>query len=109
MTFPNAALRAPRVCALVVLAGCAGAPPAPPLDSGIDLANLDRSVRPQDDLYRFVSGTWLRHTETPADRSNYGSFTKLAEKAEGDLRAIIEEVSTSAGHAPGSDEQKVAD
>jgi hypothetical protein len=34
-------------------------PPALPLKSGLDLGAFDRSVRPQDDLYRFVGGTWL--------------------------------------------------
>jgi putative endopeptidase len=107
--FLSGATRATIMCVLVVTAGCAGEPPAPPLSSGISLANFDTSVRPQDDLFRFVNGTWLKNTEIPADKSNYGAFTALADKAERDLRAIIEEVSTRTGHAPGSDEQKVAD
>ncbi|MGH8481694.1 MAG: M13 family metallopeptidase [Nevskiaceae bacterium] len=108
MTLLTGASRAILMCALVVLAGCAGAPPAPPLGSGVELANIDRSVRPQDDFYRHVNGAWLKDTEIPADRSNYGTFTKLAEKAEQDLRAIIEE-SAAAQAAPGTDPRKVGD
>lgn len=47
------------------------------LRSGLDLDGFDRSVRPQDDLYRFAGGTWLAKTEIPADRSNFGTFSKL--------------------------------
>lgn len=32
---------------------------SPSLKSGVDLVNLDRTVRPQDDLFRYVNGTWL--------------------------------------------------
>ena len=108
-TILTGAVRASLLAIVVVAATCSGAPPAPPLNSGIDIANLDTAVRPQDDLFRFVNGTWLKNTEIPADRSNYGSFTKLAEQAERDLRAIIEESAGKSGHAAGSDQQKVAD
>ncbi|NVJ49453.1 MAG: peptidase M13 [Gammaproteobacteria bacterium] len=79
------------------------------LKSGVILDNFDRSVRPQDDLFRFVNGTWLKTTEIPADKSNYGSFTVLADKAQEDLRAIIEESAAAKDLAKGSDEQKVGD
>lgn len=58
--------------------------------SGIDLSTLDRSVRPQDDLYRFANGGWLDRTGIPPDRVSYGTFIELAERAELDLRRIIE-------------------
>ena len=105
----NGAARATVLGSIVVIAACSSAPVAPPLDSGIALANFDTAVRPQDDFFRYVNGTWLKNTEIPADRSNYGTFTKLAEKAESDLKAIIEEASAKSDHAAGSDSQKVAD
>jgi putative endopeptidase len=108
-TFLSGATRATVTCILVVAAGCAGEPPAPPLSSGVSLANFDTGVRPQDDLFRFVNGAWLKNTEIPADKSDYGAFTALADKAERDLRAIIDEVSTRTDLAAGSDEKKVAD
>jgi len=78
------------------------------LISGIDTANFDSNVRPQDDLFRAVNGKWLAEFELPADKSNYGSFTKLAEQARVDVKAIIDEASS--GSAPkGSDAQKVGD
>ena len=78
------------------------------LKSGVYLQNLDKSVRPQDDFYRHINGGWLATAQIPADRSNYGTFTKLQEDAERDLRDILEEAVKSKA-APGSDAQKVGD
>ncbi|MBK9475525.1 MAG: peptidase M13 [Tetrasphaera sp.] len=82
----------------------------PSLRSGLDLASLDRSVRPQDDLFSFVNGGWVAAHEIPADRGRYGTFDILREQAEQDVRAIVEEVAaTSAGSAPGSVARSVGD
>ena len=78
------------------------------LKSGVYLQNLDKSVRPQDDFYRHINGGWLATAQIPADRSNYGTFTKLQEDAERDLRDILEAAVKSKA-APGSDAQKVGD
>ena len=78
----------------------AAEPVAPTLASGIDLANFDRTVRPQDDFYRYVNGTWLAKTEIPADKNNYGAFTILQDQAEKNLHAIAEEAAR-AGSATG--------
>ncbi len=82
--------------------------PAGILKSGVYQQNLDKSVRPQDDFYRHINGGWLATMQIPADRSNYGTFTKLQEDAERDLRDILEEAAKSKA-APGSDAQKVGD
>ena len=79
------------------------------LKSGIELSNVDQSIRPQDDFYRYVNGTWLDKTEIPADKSSYGSFTALRDKARLDVLEIIEEMSKREDLEPGSDEQKVRD
>jgi putative endopeptidase len=83
-------------------------PVAPPLASGIDITAFDKSVRPQDDFFRYVNGAWLDKTPIPADKPSYGSFEVLFDKAEVDLRAIVEE-SGKAGGAPGSDARKIGD
>jgi putative endopeptidase len=77
---------------------------------GVDTTNFDRSVRPQDDFYRFVNGTWLEETEIPADRSRYGTFDELREASEQALREIVGETAADpARQRAGSDAQKVAD
>jgi len=76
--------------------------------SGVTLANFDKSVRPQDDFYRYVNGAWLAKTEIPADKSNYGTFTKLADDVELNLKAIVAEAA-AAGAAKGTDQQLIGD
>jgi len=83
--------------------------PEPQLRSGLDLTGFDRSVRPQDDLYRFVGGGWLAKTEIPADRSNYGSFSILDDQAREEVKQLIVVASTLANRTMGSDAQKVGD
>ena len=80
-----------------------------PLASGIDQAFLDKTVRPQNDLFRATNGLWLTQTEIPADRSEYGAFAILAEKAENDLREIIEKCAVSDYTFSGSERQRVGD
>jgi putative endopeptidase len=76
--------------------------------SGIDMATFDKTIRPQDDFYRYVNGKWLDRTPIPADKASYGSFDILFDKTETDLRAIVEATGKSGG-APGSDAQKIGD
>src|SRR5438093_2057932 len=40
-----------------------------PLASGIDTGGMDKTVRPQDDFYRYVNGRWLDQTEIPPDKA----------------------------------------
>jgi len=101
------------VLCLFILAGCGGptsdvaAPTV--LTSGIDRSNMDLSVRPQDDFYSYVNGTWLETTEIPADRTTTGVFRDLRESAREDVLAIIQNLAAEPDLAPGTDEQKVAD
>ncbi|KID57923.1 peptidase M13 [Pseudoalteromonas luteoviolacea] len=98
------------------LVGCSEQPQTQPaaeivqqqtLSSGIELANIDSSIRPQDDFYRHVNGKWLARTEIPADKSNYGSFTELNEKSQAALKVILESAAQDASATPGSDEYKL--
>ncbi|WP_040159552.1 M13 family metallopeptidase [Mobilicoccus massiliensis] len=72
---------------------------APGLRSGLDLSAIDAAVRPQDDLFGHVNGTWLARTAIPADKGRYGEFDILAEKAREDVRALLDEVGQEAGEA----------
>ncbi|MCX6455427.1 MAG: peptidase M13 [Actinobacteria bacterium] len=76
--------------------------------SGIDLKHLKPSVRPQDDLYRHVNGTWIDSAEIPADRSSDGAFYRLYEQAELHVRQIIEDLSAQSS-TPKSIPQKIGD
>ena len=74
--------------------------------SGLDLTHLDTSARPQDDLYGHVNGGWLRDHVMPPDRATDGAFRTLADQAERDVRAIVEQAA-AADAEPGSLEQKI--
>ena len=88
----------------------AAPPPAPrPPVSGIELAAFDKTVRPQDDLFQHVNGGWLKTTEIPADKSSYGAFDILFDKAQADLKNIVEEASKSITKTVGSEAQKIGD
>ncbi len=76
--------------------------------SGINLSHLKSSVRPQDDLYRHVNGSWIDQAIIPNDRSSDGAFYALYQQAEAQVREIIEEAAAS-NSAPGSISAKIGD
>lgn len=76
--------------------------------SGIDLSNIDASVRPQDDLYQHVNGTWLKSTEIPDDRPLEGTFTALRDGSELAVKEIIEDAAARGAESTGI-EQKIGD
>ena len=77
--------------------------------SGIDPASLDRSVRPQDNLFRFVNGTWLDTTEIPADRARFGSFDLLREQSTARVHELIEEAAADLTAEAGTPRRQVGD
>jgi putative endopeptidase len=80
-----------------------------PLKSGVDRAQMDPAVRPQDDFFRYVNGGWLARTQIPADHTSIGSFVDLRDEAERNVRTLIDETSKSANRAPGSAAQQIGD
>ncbi len=79
------------------------------LKSGIDLDNLDPSIRPQDDLFRFVNGRWLDTTEIPGDRARFGTFDILREESMSRVRDLIEEAAADTEAPTGSPSRQVGD
>lgn len=76
--------------------------------SGIALSNIDFSVRPQDDLYQHVNGTWLKSTDIPDDRPLEGTFTALRDGSELAVKEIIEDAAGRGTESTGI-EQKIGD
>ena len=77
------------------------------LGSGIDLENIDQSVRAQDDFFYHINGKWLERTEIPGDKSNYGSFTALYEQSQAALKKVMEAAAKNTTAEAGSDEAKL--
>ncbi|MBT9596071.1 MAG: M13 family metallopeptidase [Vitreoscilla sp.] len=74
--------------------------------AGLDTAGFDPSVRAQDDLFRAANGGWLKNTEIPADKPEYGTFIQLRDLSDKRVRAIVDELATRQ-YPKGSVEQKV--
>nr|WP_223826919.1 M13-type metalloendopeptidase [Undibacterium aquatile] len=96
-----------------MIAGAASTSAAEPakvasLQSGIDVQYNDKSVKPQEDFYRHVNGTWLKNAQIPSDRSSAGAFMDLREAVVPRLHAIIDALA-KAKNASGSDAQKISD
>ena len=96
--------RAP-VIAAILLAAAAGAQ----VRSGLDVASFDRSVRPQDDLFRHVNGRWLATIDVPSDRVTYGTFAELTDRTDADLQSIVEAVIARPSRPQGTPAQQIAD
>ena len=55
-----------------VIEQVAQAPSKPVLGTyGIATENMDLSVKPGDNFFKYVNGTWLTNTDIPADKDNY--------------------------------------
>jgi predicted metalloendopeptidase len=60
---------------------------------GVDLSARDLSVKPGDDFFMYASGNWYKNYELPADKTRFGAFSKLAERSNNQVKAIIEDLS----------------
>ena len=94
-----------RCCAFAQAMPVAGACLAA-AGSGLDLSGFDPAVRAQDDLFRAANGGWLKATEIPADKPEYGTFIQLRDLSDGRVRAIVDELATQ-HHPAGTVQQKV--
>jgi putative endopeptidase len=85
------------------------APPAPQPSAkvGIDLAGIDRAIKPGDDFEAYANGVWTKTTEIPADRASTGIFDEVFNKAEKRNADLIADIVKSAPAAD-SEEGKIA-
>ena len=78
------------------------------LTAGIQLANLDTTALPGTDFYQYACGGWMKNNPIPAEYSQYGSFTILAENNRKQIQGLIEELAATQ-HEAGSVAQKIGD
>jgi len=105
-----------RIGAFVLAAALTAAPllaQHPPESSaafrGIDPKNIDRSVNPANDFYRFAVGGWLAANPVPAEYPRWGSFNELLEKNMSDLHSILEGAAANTGKSRTPNVQKIGD
>ena len=72
---------------------------------------FDHDVRPQDDLFGHVNGTWLATAEIPEDKSSWGPFVTLRDRAEAQVKELIDDIAAAAerGEADDDETRKIAD
>ena len=78
------------------------------LKSGIELRNLDQSVKPAEDFYQYACGGWMQNNPLPAAYSRFGSFDQLAKDNSERLNAILKDL-MSKSYAKGTMERKLSD
>src|SRR3954466_7663892 len=61
-------------------------------DWGYDPAAMDSSVKPGDDFWAYVNGSWDKRTQIAADRASAGPFVTLSDQSETDVRQIVEQL-----------------
>ena len=92
--------------ALLVILSCSMKPKE--LTSGIDFANLDTSVSPTVDFYRYACGGWMDKHPLTGEYARYGSFDKLAEDNRVQLKDLITSIAEK-NHEKNSIQQKIGD
>ncbi len=79
------------------------------MTKAIDLASMDKDLRPGDDFFRFVNGGWMKENPIPPEHSTYGAFIILYEQNQEDLKELVKEVSAETDAKKGSVSQKIRD
>jgi putative endopeptidase len=100
------------LAAVLVLVGCdhpTAQPPKPSVGAwGVDMADMDRSIRPGNDFYDYVVGTWLKNAKIPPDKVCAGVSLDIQNRLNADLKAIVE--GAAAKHASaGEISQQIGD
>jgi putative endopeptidase len=90
----NSPLFSLAISALLLSASPARADSVPV--SGIQTADMDKTARPQDDLFQYANGTWLRDVPIPPDRASYGVDSMMTEHSLLQQRDLIEAAQISA-------------
>jgi putative endopeptidase len=78
------------------------------LPAGLDPANMDTTASRGESFYQYATGGWQQANPIPDEHARYGSFDKLREENQTQIRSLIEEMGKG-DHPVGSNAQKVGD
>jgi len=89
----------------LILGGCS----QKKVNTAIEIKNMDLTVKPGDDFFRYVNGNYLKTLEIPDDKTSYNVFNILRENVDKNINNILKEVSAIKGAAKGSATQQISD
>ena len=76
----------------IMVTGCNNKNSNEELQSGINRANLDTTANPKDDFYQYACGGWMKLHPLPSEYARYGSFDKLAEDNQQQIKDLVLEL-----------------
>jgi putative endopeptidase len=79
------------------------------MTKAIDPANMDLNIKPGNDFFRYVNGSWMAANPIPPEYSQYGAFHVLYDENQENLKSLVMEVSSDKNAANGSVAQKIRD
>ncbi|MEO6113427.1 MAG: M13-type metalloendopeptidase [Sphingomicrobium sp.] len=97
----------PEAATPIAPAAAAEVPAAPPAPRpelgsfGFDATGMDSTVLPGNNFYQYANGVWAKNTAIPADKSNYGMFTRLDDLSKERTRVIIEDAAKDSNNKVG--------
>ena len=99
-----------KMMSIMLIASATMGVEAQQLKSGIDVTNLNQTVKPGDDFYQYACGGWMKKNPLPAAYSRFGSFDQLQEDNNKRINKILKDLTTGKKKPQnGSVEQKLGD
>ncbi|MBS4012739.1 MAG: M13 family metallopeptidase [Bacteroidetes bacterium] len=93
------------IALLILIISCEGTKECNP----INLSNMDKSVSPGDDFFRYVNGNWLKNNPIPEEYSRYGAFEEVEQLNDDRLKSLLQKIENDKSAEHGSNRQKVRD
>lgn len=75
---------------------------------GVDLANLNDSVAPQEDFYGYACGGWMKANPLKPEYSRFGTFDQLGENTREQVKSLVTSID-SKNAEKGSAAQQIGD
>lgn len=75
----------------------------------IDARNMDVTVQPGADFYRYANGNWMKNNPIPDEYARYSAFEQLIEENYISVRSILDNAAAQKNAEKGSLVQKIGD